>query len=67
MTKTGNIVAIRTPLGRRRGHSSLIGYIMGNLRTGNKRHNRAIAALQTRKKLADAETVVVSKADAVAS
>ena len=46
---------------------SLTGNFMGNLRTGNKRHNRAIAALQTRKKLADAETVVAAKADPVAS
>jgi hypothetical protein len=46
---------------------SLTGKSMGNLRTGNKRRNRAMAALQSRKKLADAEPAVVAKADVAAS
>jgi len=46
---------------------SLTGKIMGNLRTGNKRHNRAIVALETRKKLAKADPAVVGKTDVVAS
>jgi hypothetical protein len=33
----------------------LTGHFMGQLRTANKRHNRAIVALNARKKLAKAE------------
>jgi len=36
---------------------------MANLRTGNKRHNRAIAAHQSRKKAADAAPAVAAKAE----
>jgi hypothetical protein len=53
--------------GRHRSTSTITGYLMGNLRTGNKRHNRAMAALQAVKTAAAKAAALVKNKPAKAA
>jgi hypothetical protein len=62
MTMDRVIGAYRRRFGYHRDRSQPDRIIMGQLRTANKRHNRAIAALQAQKKAVEIERASAAKA-----